>query len=99
MLHSILPINPEMKFDLVMDHPSRVVCSVGVSSVHGSLEFFQWPFHPPCQVEVNAADSCPTVDQSSGLSNFSVFCLVKSHRNSDCSSRCCYKYGPNVCGK
>ena len=63
------------------------------------VEFLQRPLHPLSHVEVNTADCCPTVDQSSGLSDFSFFHLVKSHRNSDCLSRCGYKYGPNVCGE
>ena len=63
------------------------------------MEFLQRPLHSPSHVEVDAADSCPTVNQSSGLSDFYIFCLVKSYRNSDSLSRCCYKYGPNVCEK
>ena len=99
VLCSVLPINSEMKFDLVMDHPSRVVGSVHISSIHRLSEFLQWPFHPPSQVEVDATDCCSTVDQGSGLSDFSVFHLVKSHRDSDCPCRCCYKYRLNICGK
>ena len=83
----------------MVNHSSGIVGSVSILGIHRPVEFLQWSLHPPSQVEVNAADCGPTVNQSSGLSDFSVFCLVKSHRNSDCSSRCCYKYGLNVCGK
>ena len=81
------------------DDPSRIVSPVGVLSIHRLAEFLQWSLHPFSHMEIDATDCCSTVDQSSGLSDFSIFCLVKSHRNSDYSSRCCYKYRLNVCGK
>ena len=83
MLHGIPSINSEMKFDLVTDHPSLVVGSIGVLGVHGVSESFQWPIHSFGEVEVDTTDCCPTVNQSSGFSDFSIFCLVKCHRDGD----------------
>ena len=72
-----------MKFDLVMDHSSLVVGPIGIPGIHRVSKSFQGPIHPPGKVKVNATDCCPTVIQSSGFSDFSVFCLVKRHRDSD----------------
>ena len=73
-----------MKLDLVVDHPSQAIGSISISSIHWPMEFLQWPFHSPSHMEVDVTDSFPTVNQSSGFSNFSVFCLVKS----DCYAKC-----------
>ena len=83
MLHGIPFFNSEIKFDLVVNHPFLVVGSISVSGIHGVSEFFQWPVHPSGKVKVNATDGFPTVYQGSGFSNFSIFCLVKCHRDSD----------------
>ena len=34
-------------------------------------------------MEVDATDGCPTVDQGSGFSDFSIFRLVKGYGDSD----------------
>ena len=60
-----------------------MVDSICVSSVHGPSEFLQQPVHPSGEVEVDATDCCPTVNQCSGFSDFSIFHLVKGHRDSD----------------
>ena len=99
ILSHIPPINPEMELDLMANHPSGVTCSASILGVHWLVEFLWWPFYSSSHMEDNTTDCFPTVNQSSGFSDFSIFHLVKSHRDSDCSSRCCYKYGLNVCGK
>ena len=65
------------------DHSSLVISSVSVSSINGLWELFQGTFHPPGKVEDYATDCCPTVYQSSGFSDFSVFHLVESYGNGD----------------
>ena len=61
VLHRILPVNPEMKFDLIADHPSHIVGPICVLGVHGLSEFLQWPIHSSGEMEVDAADCCSTV--------------------------------------
>ena len=55
-------INLKAKCDLVVDHPSQVIGAVRILGIHGSLEFFQWPFHPFSQVEVDAADGSSAIN-------------------------------------
>ena len=72
-----------MEVDLIADHSSLIISSIGMLSIYGLWESFQGPLHPSGEVEVDATDCCSTVYQSSGFSDFSVFCLVKGHRNGD----------------
>ena len=62
VLCRIPSINSEMEFDLVVDHPSLVVGSISVLGIHGLSKSFQRPIHSPSKVEINATDSCPTVN-------------------------------------
>ena len=99
VLYCLSSVNPQDKLDLMSYHSFRIMSAIGIASIQRMAQFFQWPFHSLSEVKVDTTDCYPTVDQSSGLSDFSIFCFVKSHGNSDCSSQCCYKYGPNVCEK
>ena len=81
------------------DHSPRVSCSIGILGMKWMSKFLHGPFHSFSKMEINATYGGSTVDQGSGFSDFSVFHLVKGNGNVDCSSRCCYKYRLNVCGK
>ena len=83
MLDRIFSIYPEKEIDLVSDHSPFVVGPISIPGSNRVPQFLQRPSHSSGEVEVDAADSCPTVYQGSGLSDFSVFRLVKSHRDSD----------------
>ena len=83
MLEGVPVFYSQVEINLVSDHSSFVTSPVGISSLEGLSQFLQRPLHPSDKVKVNATDGCPTVDQGSGFSDFSVFHLVKDDRNGD----------------
>ena len=83
MLNGVSSVYPKIEVDLISDHSSFVVGPISISGSDGIPELLQRPSHSLGKVEVDATDGCPTVYQGSGFSDFSVFCLVKSHRDSD----------------
>ena len=62
MLLGVPSLDPKVEFDLITDHSSCVAGSIGILGIHWVLKFFQWPVHSSSEVEVNATDSCSTVN-------------------------------------
>ena len=62
VLSRVLSIDPEMQFNLIVNHSSLIVGSISVSGIHRSSEFFQQPSHSSGEVKVNARDCCPIVN-------------------------------------
>ena len=62
MVLDVPSLNSKMEFDLIMDHSSFVTGPIGVLGIHWVLEFFQWPVCSSSEVEVDATDSCSTVN-------------------------------------